>query len=67
MVCSHLLMEKIGKWTLAVLDMVRINTQTVLIINNDFSNTNSFDFGWDMVKALPTPSIESCKSIYQNH
>lgn len=32
MVCSHLLMEKIGKWTLAVLDMVRINTQTVFII-----------------------------------
>lgn len=67
MVCSHLLMEKIGKWTLSVLDMTRFNTQIVLIINNDFSNTNSFDFGWDMVKALPTPYIESCKFIYQNH
>lgn len=61
-------MQKIRKWTLAalsyVLDMARINTQTVFTMNINVSNTNNFDFSWDMVKGLPTPHMESCKFIY---
>ena len=61
-------MQKIRKWTLAassyVLDTARINTQTVFTMNINVSNTNSFDFSWDMVKGLPKPHMESCKFIY---
>ena len=61
-------MQKIRKWTLAalsyVLDTARINTQTVFTMNINVSNTNSFDFSWDMVKGLAIPHMESCKFIY---
>ena len=63
-------MQKTRKWTLAalvyILDMARINTQTVFSMHSNVSNTNSSDFSLDIVKALPTPHMESCKFIYQN-
>ena len=47
---------KTKRWTLLalsyVLDMARTNSQTVYKINNEKTEVDSFEFGWDLAKSL---------------
>ena len=47
---------KTRKWTLValsyVLDMARTNSQTVYKINNEKTEVDSFEFGWELAKSL---------------
>ena len=37
------------------LDMTHVSRQTIYIINNNINTTDSFNFGWDLTKALVAP------------
>ena len=49
------------KWTLValsyVLDMARINSQAIYVINNAKEDVDSFEFGWELMKALVKPNM----------
>ena len=55
---------KTRKWTLValsyVLDMARKNSQTIYVINNAKEDVDSFEFGWELMKALVKPNIHTC-------
>ena len=54
---------KTRKWTLVtlsyVLDMARINSQAIYVINNAKEDLNSFDLGWELMKALVKPNMHT--------
>ena len=47
---------KTRRWTIVassnVLDMTRINSQAIYVINNAKEDVDSFEFGWEIMKAL---------------
>ena len=66
-------MDTVGNYHL--LDVARVNAQTIAEADGN-KNLSSFEFGWDLVKALTEPTMESRshvgglqselqKSIYQ--
>ena len=54
---SYTTKYKTRKRTLAalsyVLDMASINIQAIYVINNVKDDLDSFEFGWELMKALP--------------
>ena len=53
---SYTTKYKTRKWTFValsyVLNMVRINIQAIYVINNVKEDVDSFEFGWELMKAL---------------
>ena len=53
---SYTTKHKTRKWTFValsyVLNMVRINIQAIYVINNVKEDVDSFEFGWELMKAL---------------
>ena len=51
------------KWTLValsyVLDMVHINSEVIYVINNANKDVDSFEFGWELLKALVKPEMHT--------
>ena len=43
-----------------VLDMARINSQAIYVINNAKVDVDSFEFGWELMKALVKPNTHTC-------
>ena len=60
---SYTTKHKTRKWTLIalsyVLDMARINSQTVYVINNAKDDVDSFEFGLEFMKALVKPNMHT--------
>ena len=60
---SYTTKPKTGKWTIVamsyVLDMARMNSQTVYEANNSINGFNSFDFGWLLVNSLVAPHMHN--------
>ena len=58
---SYTTKYKTRKWTLValpyVLDMARINSQAIYVINNAKEDVDSFEFGWELMKALVKPNM----------
>ena len=54
---------KTKKWTLValsyVLDMARINSQAIYVINNATEYAEIFEFGWKLMKALGNPNMHT--------
>ena len=54
---------KTRKWILValsyVLDMARINSQAIYVINNAKEDVDSFEFGWELMKALVKPNMHT--------
>ena len=42
-----------------VLDMARINSQAIYVINNAKEDVGSSDFGWELMKALVKPNMHT--------
>ena len=53
---SYTTKYKTRKWTLValsyVLDMARINSRAIYVINDAKEDVDSFEFGWELMKAL---------------
>ena len=64
---SYTTKYKTRKWTLVplscVLDMVRINSQAIYVINNAKEDVDSFEFGWELMKALVKPNMHTQLAI----
>ena len=60
---SYTTKDKTRKWTLFallyVLDMAHINSQAIYVINNAKEDVNSFEFGWELRKALVKPNMHT--------
>ena len=60
---SYTTKYKTRKWTLValsyVLDMARINSQAIYVINNAKEDVDSFEFGWELMKALVKPNMHT--------
>ena len=39
--------------------MVRINSQAIYVINNAKEDVDSFEFGWELMKALVKPNMHT--------
>ena len=56
--------HKTRKWTLValsyVLDMARINSHAIYVMNNAKEDADSFKFGWDLMKAFVKPDMYTC-------
>ena len=63
---------KTRKWTLAalsyVLDMARINSHAIYVISNAKEDVDSFDFEWELMKALVKPNMHTrlARGVCQN-
>ena len=64
---SYTTKYKTRKWTLVplscVLDMVRINSQAIYVTNNAKEDVDSFEFGWELTKALVKPNMHTRLAI----
>ena len=40
--------------------MACINSQAIYVISNAKENVDSFEFGWDLMKALVKPNTHTC-------
>ena len=40
--------------------MARINSQAIYVINNAKEDADSFEFGWELMKALVKPNMHTC-------
>ena len=60
---SYTTKYKTRKWTLVglsyVLDMARINSQAISVINNPREDIDSFEFGLELMKALVRPNMHT--------
>ena len=60
---SYTTKYKTRKWTLValsyVLDMTRINSHAIYVINNAKEDVDSFKFGWELMKAFVKPNIHT--------
>ena len=60
---SYTIKYKTRKWTLValsyVLDMARINRKAIFVINNAKEDVDSFEFGWELMKALVKPNMHT--------
>ena len=60
---SYTTKYKTRKWTLValsyVLDIARINSQAIYVINNAKEDVDSFEFGWELMKALVKPNMHT--------
>ena len=60
---SYTTKPKTGKWTIVamsyVLDMARMNSQTVYEANNSINGFNSFDPGWLLVNSHVAPHMHN--------
>ena len=60
---SYTTKYKTRKWTLValsyMLDMAHINSQAMYVINNAKVDADSFEFGWDTMKALIKPNMHT--------
>ena len=60
----HMVKTKSKKWTMValayILDMARVNSDTMYALNSDIDpcNVRSFEFAFDLVRALLKPQIE---------
>ena len=58
---SYTTKYKTRKWTLValsyVLDISRINNHAIYVINNAKEDVDSFEFGWELMKALGKPNM----------
>ena len=58
---SYATKYKTKKWTLValsyVLDMARINSPVIFVINNTKEDLYSFEFRWELMKALVKPNM----------
>ena len=69
---SYTTKYKTRKWTLValsyVLDMARINSQAIYVINNTKEVVDSFEFGWELMKALVKPNMHTrlARGVCQN-
>ena len=54
---------KTRKWTSValtyVLDMARINSQAIYVINNAKEDVDNFEFGWELMKVLVKPNMHT--------
>ena len=61
---SYTTKNETRKWTSVplsyVLDMARINSQTIYVINNTKEDVDSFEFGCEPMKALVKPNMHTC-------
>ena len=61
---SYTAKYKTRKWTLValsyVLDMARKNSQAIYVIKNAKEDVDSFEFGWELMKALVKPNMHTC-------
>ena len=60
---SYTTRYKTRKWTLValsyVLDMARINSQDIYVINKAKEDVDSFEFGWELMKGLLKPNMHT--------
>ena len=60
---SYATKYKTRKWTLValsyVLDMARINSLAIYVINNTKEDVYRFEFGWELMKALVKPNMHT--------
>ena len=61
---SYTTKYKSRKWTLValsyVLEMAHLNSQAIYVINNAREDVGSFEFGWELMKALIKPNMCTC-------
>ena len=43
--------------------MACINSQAIYVINNAKEDVDSFEFGWELMKALVKPNMHTCLAI----
>ena len=59
----HSTKYKTRKWMLValsyVLDMACINSRAIYVTNNAKEDLDSFEFGWELMKALAMPNIHT--------
>ena len=60
---SYITKYKTRKWTLVALsyelDMAHRNSQAIYVINNAKEDVDSFEFGWELMKALVKPNMHT--------
>ena len=60
---SYTTKYKLRKWALValsyMLDMACINSQAIYVISNAKENVGSFEFGWELMKALIKPNTHT--------
>ena len=60
---SYTTKYKTRRWTIVassyVLEMTRINSQAIYVINNAKEDVDSFEFGWKIMKALVKPNMHT--------
>ena len=60
---SYTTKYKTRKWTSValpyVLDMARINSQAIYVINNAKEDVDNFEFGWELMKVLVKPNMHT--------
>ena len=61
---SYTTKYKTRKWKLVallyVLDMARINCLAIYVKKSTKENGDSFEFGWELMKALIKPNMQAC-------
>ena len=61
-ISSYTTKLKTRKWILVALsyvhDMAPINSEAIYVTNNANEDTNNFEFGWELMKALVKPNMQ---------